>query len=94
MKKILLGGASALAVAVIAFSGPANAACSWNGYNWDCASPQAYYQPYTNSTVTSRITDMPSPSPRPTITGSIRNGIPRVIRVRRPVPAAGIRSSL
>ena len=46
MKKILLGGASALAVAVIAFSGPASAACSWNGYNWDCASPQAYYQPY------------------------------------------------
>jgi hypothetical protein len=46
MKKILLGSASALAVAVIAFSGPASAACSWNGYNWDCASPQAYNQPY------------------------------------------------
>ena len=47
MKKILLGGAVAIAVAAVTFSGSANAACYWNGYNWNCASPQAYYQPYT-----------------------------------------------
>ena len=43
MKKILLGAAGAIAVAAVTFSGSANAACYWNGYNWNCASPQAYY---------------------------------------------------
>jgi hypothetical protein len=47
VKKILLGAAAAIAVAAVTFSGSANAACYWNGYNWNCASPQAYYQPYT-----------------------------------------------
>ena len=46
MKMTLLGTAAAIAVAAGAFSGSANAACYWNGYNWNCASPQAYYQPY------------------------------------------------
>ena len=46
MRKILLGGAAAISLAVAAVSGPANAACTWNGYNWDCAAPQAYYPPY------------------------------------------------
>ena len=47
MKKTLLGAAAAaIAVAAVAFSGSANAACYWNGYNWNCASPQVYYQPY------------------------------------------------
>jgi hypothetical protein len=46
MKKVLLGGAATLAIAAAAFSGSANAACNWNGYNWDCAAPQGYYQPY------------------------------------------------
>src|ERR1700719_3333332 len=47
MKKTLLGAAAAIAVAAVAFSGSANAACYWNGYNWNCASPQIYYQPHT-----------------------------------------------
>lgn len=47
MKKILAGAAAVLAVSIITFSGPASAACAWNGYNWDCTSPQTYYQPYT-----------------------------------------------
>jgi hypothetical protein len=48
MKKTLLGTAAAIAVAAVAFSSSANAACYWNGYNWNCASPQVYYQPYTH----------------------------------------------
>jgi hypothetical protein len=47
MKKTLLGTAAAIALAAVAFSSSANAACYWNGYNWNCASPQVYYQPYT-----------------------------------------------
>ena len=46
MKKTLLGAAAAIAVAAVAFSGSANAACYSNGYNWNCASPQVYYQPH------------------------------------------------
>ena len=47
MKKSLLGAAAAaVAVAAVAFSGSANAACYWNGYSWNCASPQVYSQPY------------------------------------------------
>src|SRR3984893_1639282 len=46
MKKTLLGAAAAIAVAGVAFSGSANAACYWNGYSWNCASPQVYYQPH------------------------------------------------
>ena len=34
MKMTLLGTAAAIAVAAGAFSGSANAACYWNGYNW------------------------------------------------------------
>jgi hypothetical protein len=49
MKKTLLGAAAAIGVAAVAFSGSANAACYWNGYNWNCASPQVYYQPYPYS---------------------------------------------
>jgi hypothetical protein len=33
MKKILLGAAAAIAVAAVTFSGSANAACYWSGYN-------------------------------------------------------------
>jgi hypothetical protein len=47
MKKILLGAAAAIAIAAVGFSGSASAACYWNGYNWNCPSPQGYYQPYT-----------------------------------------------
>ena len=47
MKKTLLATAAAIALAAVAFSSSANAACYWNGYNWNCASPQVYYQPYT-----------------------------------------------
>jgi hypothetical protein len=47
LKKTLLGTAAAIALAAIAFSGPANAACYWNGYNWNCPPPQVYYQPST-----------------------------------------------
>jgi hypothetical protein len=47
MKMTLLGTAAAIALAAVAFSASANAACYWNGYNWNCASPQVYYQPYT-----------------------------------------------
>ena len=47
MKKILLGAAAAISVAVVGFSGSADAACYWSGYNWDCAAPQAYQPPYT-----------------------------------------------
>ena len=46
MKKIFLGGAAVMAIVAVSFSGSANAACYWNGYNWNCASPQTYYQPY------------------------------------------------
>ena len=46
MKKTLLGAAAAIAVVGVAFSGSANAACYWNGYSWNCASPQVYYQPH------------------------------------------------
>ena len=46
MKKIILASAAAIAIAVVGFSGPANAACYWNGYVWDCAAPQAFRQPY------------------------------------------------
>ena len=47
MKKILLASATAISLAVVGFSSSANAACYWNGYNWDCTAPQAYQQPYT-----------------------------------------------
>ena len=43
---MLLGTAAAIAIAAVGFSGSANAACYWNGYNWNCASPQVYYPPY------------------------------------------------
>ena len=86
MKKTLLGAAAAIAVAAVAFSGSANAACYWNGYSWNCASPQVYYQPTPISTVTSRIMDIPSPTP----TGPTRTGIHRVIRVPGPAATAGI----
>jgi hypothetical protein len=45
MKKILAGAGAVLAVTMLTFSGSANAACVWNGYSWDCRSPQIYYQP-------------------------------------------------
>ena len=83
--KTLLGAAAAIAVAAVAFSGSANAACYWNGYNWNCASPQVYYQPHL-STVTSRIMGIPSPTP----TGPTRTGIHRVIRVPGPAATAVI----
>lgn len=48
MKKVFLASAVAIvAVGAVAFSGSANAACYWNGYNWDCTAPQAYQQPGT-----------------------------------------------
>ena len=44
MRKLLLAGTAAFALAGIAFSGAANAqSCVWNGYNWAC--PQPYYAP-------------------------------------------------
>jgi hypothetical protein len=46
MRTTVLGSAVAIAVAAVAFSGPANAACYWNSYNWNCRSPQIYVQPY------------------------------------------------
>ena len=46
MKKMLLAGAAAISIAVVGFAGPANAACYWTGYNWDCAAQRAYQQPY------------------------------------------------
>jgi hypothetical protein len=47
MRTTVLGSALAIAVAAVTFSGPANAACYWNGYNWNCGSPQIqiYIQP-------------------------------------------------
>src|SRR3984893_14509375 len=47
LKKILIGAGAVIAVAAVSFSGAANTACYWTGYNWNCASPRVYYQPYT-----------------------------------------------
>jgi hypothetical protein len=47
MRKILVGAAAVVAVTMVTFSGSANAACAWSGYNWDCRSQQSYYQPDT-----------------------------------------------
>ena len=44
MRKILLAGAAALAVAV-GFGGAANAQCMWNGFGWSCSPAPAYYYP-------------------------------------------------
>ena len=77
MKKTLLGAAAAIAVAAVAFSGSANAACYWNGYNWNCARRRSTTNPTPISTVTSRIMGIPSPTP----TGPTRTGIRRVTRV-------------
>jgi len=46
MKEILLGDVAAIAVAVVALSGSANAACYANGHNWNCRSSQIYHQPH------------------------------------------------
>ena len=86
MKKTLLVAAVAIGVASVAVSGSANAACYWNGYSWNCASPQVYYHPTPISTVTSRIMDIPSPAP----TGPTRTGIHRVIPVAGPAATAVI----
>jgi hypothetical protein len=47
MRKILLGGAAAVALSVVAFTGTAKAECFWNGYGWSCAPAPTYYTPYT-----------------------------------------------
>ena len=83
MKKILLGGASALAVAVIAFRVPPTRLVPGTATAGIAHRHKPTISPTPISTVTSPITDTPSPSP--TITGNIRNGIPCVIRIRRPV---------
>lgn len=44
MKPLLLGTVGALALGAVAFSGNAQAACMWNGYNWVCNSAPAYTQ--------------------------------------------------
>ena len=74
MKMTLLGTAAAIALAAVAFSGSANAACYWNGYNWNCARRRSTTNPTPISTVTSRIMGIPSPTP----TGPTRTGIRRV----------------
>ena len=86
MKKTLLGAAAAIAVAAVAFSGSANAACYWNGYNWNCASPQVYYQPYPYQYGYQPYYGYSSPTP----TGPTRTGIHRVIRVPGPAATAVI----
>ena len=86
MKKTLLGAAAAIGVAAVAFSGSANAACYWNGYNWNCARRRSTTNPTPISTVTSRIMGIPSPTP----TGPTRTGIHRVIRVPGPAATAVI----
>ncbi len=48
MTKRLFGIMAALAVAGFAMAGTANAACWWNGYNWDCSYAAPAYQPYYN----------------------------------------------
>ncbi len=45
MNKIMVG-AAVIAIATVTFAGAARAACYWNGYNWHCAAPQVYVQPY------------------------------------------------
>jgi hypothetical protein len=47
MIKPLLATIGGLAVAGFMFTGTANAACWWNGYNWDCNYAPAY-EPYYN----------------------------------------------
>lgn len=48
MKKILLGGAAAFSLAVIAFTGSAQAQCWWTGLGYSCAAPPSMvYQPST-----------------------------------------------
>jgi hypothetical protein len=44
MKPLLLGAVGALALGAVAFSGSAQAACLWNGYNWVCDQAPAYTQ--------------------------------------------------
>ncbi len=46
MRKTLLGGAAAFAVAAIAFTGVAKAECFWTGYSWSCTPSASYYTPY------------------------------------------------
>jgi hypothetical protein len=50
MRKTLLAGAGALAVAVSAFAGNAEAQCWWTGFGYSCvAEPSAAYSPYPYS---------------------------------------------
>ena len=86
MKKILIGAGAVIAVAAVSFSGSANTACYWTGYNWNCASPRVYYQPYTYQYGYQPYTGIPSRTP----TGPTRTGIRRVIRARRPAATAVI----
>jgi hypothetical protein len=41
--KTLPGVAAAAIVAAVAFAPAANAACAWDGYNWNCSAPYVAY---------------------------------------------------
>lgn len=51
MRKTLLTAAGALALAVFAFTGTAQAQCWWTGFGYSCAAPPAiqYQAPYLGS---------------------------------------------
>jgi len=72
--KPLLGGTAAAVVAAFALAPSAQAACWWDGYGWNCATPApAYVMPYWGHDGYAPkygrnyrdYTQMPNDSPRP-----------------------------
>src|SRR5690349_6761461 len=50
MKNTLLSAAGAFVLAVVTFSGGAQAQCFWTGYNWSCPTSSYYYpHPYAGT---------------------------------------------